>query len=277
MLNLFRAEWLKARKRPANRALACLVLGILLIAFAAATAIAWHEGGEGSTSTRERMAFPNGFRLPLLVLGALGPVLGIVFTATSVGSEYGGDTWKALLPRRGSRTGFILAKLAAGLCFMLALIGVTLLAGQGLGLLGAAVLGGQLIGPQSFSPLELLRSLAPVLLEIIVFATITLLATVLSRSTVLGIVFGVVGVLTFGVAAGLSTFAARVLPTTHLSNLQARWLHEGAEQSRLLAQAASSFGMEVSAAVSTAVVVGYVVGCVALSLRVFQRRDVAGQ
>src|SRR5262245_62573494 len=131
MWNLFLAEWMKTRKRPANRVLVFLVLGILLIVFATTTIVAWHEAGENpSTSAQQMMSFPQGFRLPLLVLSALGSLIGIVFMANSVGSEYSRDTWKALLPRRGNRRDFILGKLAASLCFMLGLIVITLLLGQ---------------------------------------------------------------------------------------------------------------------------------------------------
>jgi hypothetical protein len=44
-----------------------------------------------------------------------------------------------------------------------------------------------------------------------------------------------------------------------------------------LAQVTSAFGTEVSAAGSALVVVGWIVGCVAVALAVFQRRDLAGQ
>ena len=126
MWNLFLAEWMKTRKRPANWVLAFLVLGILLIAFTATTIVAWYEAQENQTSTsaQQLMTFPHGFRLPLLVLSALGSLIGIVFVANSVGSEYSGDTWKALLPRRGNRRDFLISKLAASLCFMIPFLGI---------------------------------------------------------------------------------------------------------------------------------------------------------
>jgi ABC-type transport system involved in multi-copper enzyme maturation permease subunit len=280
MWALISAEWLKTRKRPANWVLASIVLVILFIAFAALTvaALADPAGQGGGTSAQELMRFPHGFRLPLLVLNALGPIIGIVFMANSVGSEYSGDTWKTLLPRRGSRIDFIISKLASCLLFMTGLIVTALGLGQALGLLGAAMLGDDLMSADSFALPELLRSLAPVVLQISVFAAITLLVTVLSRSAVLGSVFGVVGTLTFGVASGLSSVAARILPTMHLSNLQAHWLPgEGTAKAELLAQVTSAFGMEVSVVGSALVIASYLVGCVAIALVVFHRRDVAGQ
>jgi ABC-2 type transport system permease protein len=280
MWTLCRAEWIKTWKRPANWVLALIVLGIVLITFAALTLVGLSDGGESSMATpaRQLMMFPHGFQVPLVVLTFLGSIIGEVFMANSVGSEYSGDTWKVLLPRRGKRTDFIISKLVNGLVFMVGLIVMAMLVGQVLGLVGAAIVGGELVSSESFSLPELLRSLTPVLLQIAVFAALTLLVTIVSRSTVLGIVFGVVGNTTFGVAAGLSSLAARILPNVHLNNLQAHWLHgEGTVKSELLAGVTQSFGMEISVASSALVIVGYIVGCVAIALFVFQRRDMAGQ
>jgi ABC-2 type transport system permease protein len=153
---------------------------------------------------------PHGFRLPLATLYALGAIIGIVFMANGIGSEYSGDTWKILLPRRGRRGDFIVAKLTSSLLFMAGLIVTALVVGQALGLVGAAVLGGELMSADGFSPLELLRPVAPIVLDIAVYAALTLLVTIVTRSAVLGIVLGVVATLTFALAAGLFSFAAWV-------------------------------------------------------------------
>jgi ABC-type transport system involved in multi-copper enzyme maturation permease subunit len=279
MWTLCCAEWIKTWKRPANRVLASIVLGIVLLGFAALTIIAL-DGGDSSMDTppERMMMFPNGLQLPLAVLAALGSIIGIVFMANSVGSEYSGDTWKALLPRRGNRSDFILSKVLCALVFMLALIATALVLGQALGLVGTALVGGELVSSESFTLLPLVRSLTMVFLQIAVFAAITLLVTIVSRSTTLGIVFGVVGTVIFGLAAGLSSLAALILPNMHLANLQGHWLYEeGTAKAELLAQVTRSFGMEVAAAVSALVIVGYIVGCIALAVYVFRRRDMAGQ
>jgi ABC-type transport system involved in multi-copper enzyme maturation permease subunit len=280
MWSLICAEWLKTRKRPANWVLASIVLGIVVIALAAVVlaALADAAGEGGGTPAPELLRFPHGFRLPLMVLSALGAIIGIVFMASSVGSEYSGDTWKILLPRRGNRTEFLLSKLASCLFFMTGLIVTALALGQALGLLGAALLGEDLMSAGSFSLPELLRSLAPVVLQIAVYAAITLLVTVLSRSAALGIVFGFVSTLTLGIAAAVSPVAARVLPAMHLTNLQAHWQPDGGHsKAELLAQVTSAFGMEVTAASSALVIASYIAGCIAVALVVFHRRDMAGQ
>jgi ABC-2 type transport system permease protein len=260
--------------------LASIVLAIVCLSFAAVTLVAWAgtEGQAGGAVAQELLKFPHGFRLPLMVLSELGVIIGLVFMANSVGSEYSGDTWKVVLPRRGRRTDFLVSKMASALFFLAGLTLAALALGQVLGLAGAALVGDGLLSADSFSPVELLSSLTVVLLKVAVFAALTLLVTVLSRSAVLGIVFGFVCTVTFGVAAGFSSFAARVLPSMHLVNLQAHWLPgKDTAKAALLAQVSEAFGTEVSAAGSALVVAGWIVGCVAIALAVFQRRDVAGQ
>src|SRR5262249_42968289 len=131
MWTLCRAEWVKTWKRPANWVLASIVLGIVLIGFAGLTLVGLADGAESlDPAPQQLMMFPHGFQVPLVVLTALGAIIGIVFMANSVGSEYTGDTWKALLPRRGSRTDFILSKLLNALLFMVGLIVTALVIGQ---------------------------------------------------------------------------------------------------------------------------------------------------
>src|SRR5262249_19415788 len=162
---------------------------------------------------------------------------------------------------------FVIAKLTSCLFFMAGLIVAALVLGQILGLVGAVVLGGDLMSADGFSPLEMLRSVVPVVLDIAVYAALTLLVTIVSRSAVLGIVFGVVATVTFALAAVLSSVAACVLPTLHLQNLQAHCLPgKSTARSELLAQVTSSFGMEVSVGSSAVVIAGYIVGCIAIAL-----------
>jgi ABC-2 type transport system permease protein len=280
MWTLIRADWIKTWKRPANCVLASIELAIVVIGVVALTVMAMADGTGSANEAfaRGQMSFPHGFRLPLATLYALGSIIGIVFMANSVGSEYSGDTWKILLPRRGRRGDFIIAKLVSCLFFMAGLIVTALVLGQALGLVSAAVLGGELMSADGFSPLESLRSVVPVVLEIAVYAALTLLVTIMSRSAVIGIVLGVAATVTFALASGLSTFAARVLPSTHLGNLQAHCLPlEGPTRSELLAQVTSSFGMEVSVGNSALVIAGYIVGSIAIALVVFRRRDITGQ
>jgi ABC-type transport system involved in multi-copper enzyme maturation permease subunit len=280
MWTLCCAEWTKTWKRPANWVLASIVLGIVFICFAALTLVGLNgPDGSGGTPPERLMMFPHGFQLPLLVLTALGSIIGITFMANSVGSEYSGDTWKALLPRRGNRTDFIISKVVCALLFMLALSAAALVLGQTLGMVGTALIGGELVSFESFALLPLVQSLTIVFLQIAVFAAITLLVTVVSRSTMLGVVFAFVCTMMFGMAVRYSAFAAFILPDAHMANLQAHWVfEEGTVKADLLAEVTRSFGgVQVPLFASALVIVGYIVGSIALAVWVFRRRDMAGQ
>ncbi len=280
-MNLWRAEWLKTRRRPANlgimAVMVLLVVGITLIwAF---YALSQGRTSEDAAEALQSFAFPGSISSSLTIIGALGWILGIIFMANSVGSEYSRDTWKMILPRQGSRIMFILIKLLIGLAFMALLIVLTMLAGQIAGWVGVLLLGGSFTSGEAFTFAAFFQSLVPILMQIVLFACVTLVAAVVTRSSIGGIVLGFVAYVVFNLAA-ISTIAARIVPTTHLENLNIAWLYTSWPadmQTRMREQMTSRFGMEISATTSLIVVLGYVVGCIALSLFIFKKRDMAGQ
>lgn len=280
MWNLFRAEWTKTYKRPANIGLLLITLAIILITFVAQTGIALYNGKEdtiGWAGAQFAMMFPNGFLFPSIILSAIGSMLAVVFMGNSIGSEYSRDTWKVLLPRRARRSDFIIVKIAICLLFMICLIIISLIFGQLMGLIGAAILGGTLFDFDSFSLGTLLKSLIPVLLQLIVFSSITLLVTMAGRSTIMGIVFGIVGNTIFNLAMSFSTLAAKILPNAHISNLEANWLYTGDEQKLMFEGVDRVFGTHISLSTSLMVVGAYIFGSIILGILLFQRRDMAGQ
>ncbi len=278
-MNLWRAEWLKTRRRPANLGILAVTVGLVVII----TLIwAFYALSQGRTSmdtiaALQTFAFPNALMFALVVIGNLGWILGIVFMANSIGSEYGRDTWKMILPRQGSRIAFVVVKLLIALAFMLLLIALTLLAGQIAGWLGVLLLGGSFSPIVSVSFATLLQSLVPILMDIALFACVALLAAVVTRSSVGGIVLSFVAYTVFNLAR-ISTIASRIVPVTHMDNLKANWLGLAAEEQAMAqAQATEQFGMGISATTSLIVVLGYVIGCIALALFIFRKRDMAGQ
>ena len=280
-LNLWRAEWLKTRRRPANLGILAvmilLVVGITLIwAF---YALSQGKTSEEAVEALQAFAFPGAISFSLMIIGGLGWILGIIFMANSVGSEYSRDTWKMILPRQGSRIAFVLVKLLIGLAFMALLIVLTMVAAQIAGWLGVLLLGGSFTSTEAFSLSAFFQSLVPILMQIVLFACVTLVAAVVTRSSIGGIVIGFVAYVVFNLAA-ISTIAARIVPTTHLDNLNIHWLYGSLPadvQTMMREQMTDTFGMEISVTTSLLVVLGYVVGCVALALFMFKNRDMAGQ
>lgn len=279
MWNLFRAEWTKTYKRPANIGLLLVTLAIILLGFAGAVGIALYEGTDSAFAAgiKELTKFPTSLELPLIVLSQLGSILAIVFMSNSIGAEYTNDTWKVLLPRRARRSDFIIIKIAITLLFMTLLIGISLIFGALVAMLGSAVLGGTLSDIDQFSASKLFKSLVPVFLGLIVFSSITLLVTMASRSTIMGIVFGIVGNTIFSVAAGFSKLAAKILPNVHILNLEANWLYQGEQKIVELNKVNGNFGTQVSLSTSLMVVAAYIFGSIILGILLFQRRDMAGQ
>ncbi|KPL83682.1 ABC transporter permease subunit [Herpetosiphon geysericola] len=279
MWNLFRAEWTKTYKRPANIGLFLVTLGIILLGFLGMVGISLYEGMDSqfAEQIRQLTLFPTSLQVPLIVLSQLGSILAIVFMSNSIGAEYTNDTWKVLLPRRARRSDFIIIKVVICLLFMTLLIAISLIFAALLGVLVNLIVGGDISNLEQFSASELFKSLVPIFMQLIVFSSITLLVTMASRSTIMGIVFGIVGNTIFSVAASLSKLAAKILPNLHISNLEANWLYDGEQKTEVIKRIDMAFGTPISLTTSLIVVGAYIFGSIIIGLVLFQRRDMAGQ
>ncbi len=284
-LNLLRAEWLKTRKRPTNRGMLAImpaILGSIMLAtmvLALVNPTTFRDDAEGM------LPYPGNLALSVEVVTQLGFLLVVVFVATSVGSEYGGDTWKAIMPRYGSRHAFLLAKWAVGLgalpLLVLAMIGVAL----PLGWLGVLLLD---IGADPDAMPEAtrrLKMLVVILLNFVFIGTLTLFGTVLTRSTVGGVIAGILVPTVLASirealpllqerAPLLAKGAAWLLPVTHIGNLRERWVMNDPPAETLMAVL---LGRPVPLVVNLLVVLGYLVLLLGASLYLFNRRDMAGE
>lgn len=274
MMNLWRAEWLKTYRRPANWGILGISLLVLIIVYAIIIGMALYEGQNSLTyaEVRRQLAFPSGMGAAMQVLSALGSLLSIVFVANIIGSEYTRDTWKMILPRRGNRLVFLSTKLLMGLFCMALLIVTMLVLGQVLAWVGVALLGGEFGGAGSLA--EQLKGVVSTLMDMVFYGVLTLVAAVATRSTIGGIVVGFVSSQILGVAAFLSTVAAKILPVAHLQNISAQWVFKQPEMNMQINQ---MFGGPISPMVSLAVVLGYIAVFIAVSIWMFKSRDMAGQ
>jgi ABC-2 type transport system permease protein len=274
MLNLWRAEWLKTYRRPANWGILGISLLVLALVYVIVIGMAISDGEASATyaEVSRQLAFPNGMAIALQVLSALGALLSIVFVANIIGSEYTRDTWKMILPRRGNRLLFLSTKLLMGLFCMALLIVVMLLFGQVLAWIGVTILGGDFGGSGSLA--EQLKGVASTLMDMVFYGVLTLIAAVATRSTIGGIVVGFVAMQILGVASFLSKTAAKILPYAHLQNISAEWVTKRTE---MKAQILQMFGGPISPVVSLVVVLGYIAVFIALAVWMFKTRDMAGQ
>lgn len=275
-MNLWRAEWLKTRRRPANigTLLVSLVIVVAVIVIFAIVALAEGKGSQQYTETLNSLAFPSGLQFPVQVLGFIGSLMGIVFMSNAIGSEYSRDTWKMILPRQGSRLSFLLTKLLMGLFCMVLMIVLTMVLGQLVAWVAVLMMGGDLVQSGGITFADQIKGVSYTLMLMVFYGVLALLASVVTRSTIGGIVAGFVAAQILGVVAFISKAAALVLPVSHLQNLNARWL---LKEPQLLEQVNNQFGRAIAPAVSLAVVLGYIAVFIAVSLWLFKKRDMAGQ
>ena len=292
-LNLWRAEWLKTRERLLNRAMLGIMLAIVVVAFVAAIGIGsfypqrdrdfdelaevLYPHSDLGRLTRI-LPFPISLGVAVELLSNLGRLFFVLFVANSVGSEYGRDTWKMILPRYGSRPAFLMTKWVAGLVSLLLLVAGTIATAVALGWLGTLVLG---ISADPSSPIttaQHLRDLGVIVLELTFIGTLTLFGAVITRSTLGAAIAGILVPTILGLVGHLLrllvTGAPIISPTVHLDNLEARWVEFNTEEA---AQFTFLFNRDVPPFASALVVLGYIALLLSGSLYLFDRRDMAGE
>lgn len=277
-LNLLRAEWLKTRKRLLNRAMLGIMLAIVVVPFVAATGIGYFYPDSDLGEATEILPFPTSLEVAVELLGQLGLLIVVVFVANSVGSEYGRDTWKMILPRYGSRPAFLMTKWVVGIVALLLLVAATVASAVALGWLGSLTLG-LVAGQSSASEIaESLHKLGVILLELVFLGTLTMFGAVVTRSTIgatiTGILAPLIVELTVPLLGRLVKGASIISPMEHLDNLRARSVEFTPEEA---AYFTALFNRTVSPYASVLVVIGYILLLLVSSLYLFNRRDMAGE
>jgi ABC-type transport system involved in multi-copper enzyme maturation permease subunit len=248
MISLLRADLFKTRKRA---------MGWILLAITGLIIVVVMLNSALQDPSHVTYAFPSG----LLPVGSVLPLFGvlvlIILGATTVGSEYGYDTWKNLLVRRPGRVVFILSKwltlvivIAFGLVILLPLV-------QALGLVLDAAL--QLRGtsaPQLGTVLLLLltQAIAP-----LVAGSFAILGAVIGRSSVAGIIAGITWFI-------VDALLGAVLQPASLSMA----LH------LLQTQINGTTFPSLYVAVASLTVTFYLIAPVAIAAVIFQKRDMVG-
>lgn len=199
---------------------------------------------------------------PQFIWQSLGGLIMIVFGASLTGIEYGYDTWKNLLIRRPGRVAFIVSKwFNLALCVLLGVAALALWS-LGLGLLtGLVAAGAAGVGPGG-----LLAGLGVYLFALIVSGSVALMGAVIGRSTVAGIIAGIVWLVFDGVVAQMPWFSEAVkglLFNVNVNSLQAHVLGLPAPYTYSLTQ-------------SLLVAAAYLVAPVAIAAVVFRQRDMLG-
>jgi len=291
-LNLLRAEWLKTRKRRINRALLAIIPALLavimiLVMIKAVTTPGEALGDGMLRDAKQLVPYPHNLRMAVSLLAEFGSLVVIVFVATSVGSEYGYDTWKGIVPRYGHRAAFLLTKWIVGLSTLLLLVATIFAVVLPLGWVGETVLAISADTTTTLAPSVSVKSLAVTLLSFVFIGTFTLLATVVARSAVAGVVSGILATtimllihdLLPEIAEGTPLLAkglAWILPVSHFSNLQHQWA-QGAPAGEAGTPMALIVGQPVPVALNLLIGLVYIGAMLGASVAIFSRRDMAGE
>ncbi|MBK9712601.1 MAG: ABC transporter permease [Kouleothrix sp.] len=252
MISILRSDLLKTRKRAMGWVM--LAIGAALIALVLGVAIF-----APPTEDVPSFAYPSGLLMGAQVLTQLGGLMMIVFGATLVGSEYGFDTWKNLLTRRPGRAAFILSKwIVLALALLIATVVLPAWA-QALGFLF-----GDVLPPAAAVDLPLGAVLMQVGLSAVmplVAGTLGVMGAVIGRSSVSGIIAGIVWMIVDVVLAqllpgGLKLVSFNVAMSMLGANLAGQTAPVGLLPSLLVALA-------------------YVIVPLGVAAYLFQRRDMA--
>jgi ABC-2 type transport system permease protein len=273
-INLLYAEWLKTYKRPANLLMVGFLplMGLFYLGSIVIKALIY--GGNSLIDAQGSLPLPQTLEFALGMINGLAKLMAIAFIAVNVGSEYSQDTWKMILPRQGSRTTFIIAKLSSALAAMVIFVGATIISWLLFALVGAVLLNID----SNFQALGAVINLyskvvALCVLDMVFYGIIALMATMASRSMVGGIVFGLIALSCLEIAAELASGNfALMLPTTHMNNIDVRWL----EKTKFIKGTIARFGHDVSIKMSLLVVWSYIFAATITTCYIFRRRDMAG-
>jgi ABC-type transport system involved in multi-copper enzyme maturation permease subunit len=232
LLNLFRAEVFKLGRRTMTRVLLLILFagtialyGLFWLILRSTPVSADPETLQDLESLRRSLRLEEVRASGLDFVRSLGAILGIIMSVTAISSEYTSGAIRLMLPRAGSRLGFLTAKYL----YLLAFVALMLVIGLAGAVLGSLVVSaGEDLDPSvgaDFLPL-LVVALARTALAMLPYFTLSFFVAVLTRSTAAGITIGLVVLLgeplaapLIGLLPGPLDRLADVLPSRNASGL----------------------------------------------------------
>ena len=276
MLGLMRAEWRKVTRQATTRILTGLLaaISVLFVIGLAMSVTTTNPGIENMLLRQEalnRLGFPGGVFTGIDIIKNIGFFIVAIFFSSVIGSEYGLDTWKNLLVRSNARGGFLAAKLlVTGLALLIifiltvAIAQVVALGGQAL--VSDTVTQAGLTTSQAVSADQFLHALVvqtiPLLITYAVGATLAVMFTIITRSTVSGILLTVVWSILDGVVSYLVPSVGDFTLAKNTASL-GKYLDKAGSGDMPLWQNLGVFGFYFLVPMVVAVVI-------------FRRRDMAG-
>ncbi|QSQ25994.1 ABC transporter permease subunit [Pyxidicoccus parkwayensis] len=267
----FTAELLKARKRN----LFLGVLGLLLFfgVLPVPIAIAGSANDNMRDWARSLVTFPGCLFNTIKIANISLPLLITVVAAGAVGSEYSGGTWKMTLPRTTSRASSLVAKFLATLVLTLGAVAFTYVFAIVMGAGGSLALGLNFVpGPVNLGAGDIGRMVAYYTLEFGCTISLTMLASVATRSFVGGTLLGFTAQHLLRGAVFLP--GGWVSPMANLDSLQTRWLALSAYDKQ---DVENVLGHDMTWQASTVSVVAFSLAFMLLTMWLFEKRDLASE
>jgi len=275
MIGLLRAEWMKITRQGTTRIVLGLLAGIsvLFVVGLTMSVTATQSGGENPLlrqASFNRLGFPGGIFTGIDIIKNIGFFIVAIFFSSVIGSEYGLDTWKNLLVRHNSRSGFLAAKLLVTALALLVIFILTVAIAQLVALGGHALISDaatqagltdQAVSTDQFFHTLVVQTI-PLLLTYAVGAALAAMFTIITRTTVSGILLTVVwGILD----AAVSYFAPSVGDFTLDKNIASlgKYLDGVGSGDMPLWQNLAVFGV-------------YFLIPMVVAIVIFRRRDMAG-
>ena len=264
MLSLVRADLFKTRKRAMGWVM-LIIIALFVPLQMLPTALL--------TPTKVNYAFPGVLLQGVDPVPFVGVLMLIILGAVIVGSEYGYDTWKNLLTRRSGRATFIVSKWLV--LFVAITIGLVVLVplGLALGLVLNATL--HLTGPTipvsigSVLLIILLQTLTP-----LAAGSIAIMGAVIGRSSVAGIIAGIVWFIADSLLGGVFQPASF---TSSVGILQAQLTSVVQSSNGSISQVHMSGVLAGPLSILPALVIAaYLVIPIAIAAYLFQKRDMVG-
>jgi ABC-2 type transport system permease protein len=293
MTRLIRAEIFKLRKRSMTYILLLILVGFIVLVLSisqatvlnSTTAMTIDNNGVSSTTVVPAVAanvhfLENIITSVMSILGSIGMILAVVLVANGMGSEYSWNTIRPYLLCSESRLKMFTAKLIAAGIFIITGMIIGVLIAILLGALFTAIRGfswdlgsgtASFIGRESLTFVRTLYVMLPYILLAFFF-------TVFGRSTAAGIGFGIGASVLESIITGLLLMAhgwLAKIPNYLLStNIQAI---NALSQSSLKVTMGTNTTSQLPSTLHAFIVLAvYCTAFVAISLIIFQKRDVTG-
>lgn len=266
MLSLLKSELFRSRKR-AQTWITIAIVAIGTVLYFGGFVIADLVGSDGQ-AVRDTLQVANADEEGLLILSLLGAIVGVVFGAGLIGSEYSWNTMRSLVARSRTRAALLGAKWLTVAVYVLALVVITVVAAYASATVGAVIAGNDASWSASTVG-ELLRAIGLNWIAIAPSVALAVFAAVLTRSNAAAIAIGIAAIfvepILFGLVGALSD---------SLESVQKAGISFNASRVTSYAATGESASTFSQFLVSALVLILWLLAFVFISTRVFIRRDV---